>query len=298
MWWPPSVVRHWPLWVATARRPTSCWMPCGQPGCSRPMSASWCAGCCTPKRSPAEITRVAVARVDLVPMLGRVLRQPPPLADVLLDGAWDRFPDRLEPLAAAARVAPRLPLARALIWSARLRQRGLAASCPLVAIGLDGQVDPVVRVRAAAALHGSFREPIAVDMARAALDDLDPGARFASEEEIGRLAPGLRSALDGGATPGRPRARQRHRFPGPRQPTAPAIDRRSGAVGPGPYHCRFESAPHRTRPRSRRDAEHQARRPEYRRPVRGDQRRSRRGPPDGQRTPPGRRADLDDVLQP
>jgi GT2 family glycosyltransferase/tetratricopeptide (TPR) repeat protein len=148
------------------------------------------------ERSPAEIT-AALSPEDLVPMLGRVLRQPPPLADVLLDGAWSRFPDRLEPLAAAASVAPRLPLARALVWSARLRQRGLAASCPLVAIGLDGQVDPVVRVRAAAALHGSFGDPVAVDMARAALDDLDPDAKLASEEEIGRLAPALRSALAG-----------------------------------------------------------------------------------------------------
>ena len=83
------------------------------------------------ERSPAEIT-AALCVEDLVPMLGRVLRQPPPLADVLLDGAWARFPDRLEPLAAAAIVAPRLPLARALVWSARLRQRGLAASCPLL----------------------------------------------------------------------------------------------------------------------------------------------------------------------
>ena len=95
-------------------------------------------------RSPAEIT-AALCAEDLVPMLGRVLRQPPPLADVLLDGAWARFPDRLEPLAAAASVAPRLPLARALVWSARLRQRGLATSCPLLAIGRDTGIDPVVQ---------------------------------------------------------------------------------------------------------------------------------------------------------
>ena len=57
------------------------------------------------KRSPAEIS-ASLSPEDLVPMLGRVLRQPPPLADVLLDGAWFRFPDRLElPLAAAASVA-------------------------------------------------------------------------------------------------------------------------------------------------------------------------------------------------
>ena len=146
------------------------------------------------ERSPAEIT-AALCVEDLVPMLGRVLRQPPPLADVLLDGAWARFPDRLEPLAAAGSVAPRLPLARALVWSARLRRRGLTASCPLLAIGHDAGVDPVVRVRAAAALYGSFHDVSAVDIARAALDELDPTARLASEEEIGRLAPTLLTPL-------------------------------------------------------------------------------------------------------
>jgi glycosyltransferase involved in cell wall biosynthesis len=145
-------------------------------------------------RSPAEIT-ASICAEDLVPMLGRVLRQPAPLADVLLDGAWSRFPERLEPLAGAVRVAPRLPLARALVWSARLRQRGLTASCPLVAIGQDAGVDPVVRVRAAAALHGSFHDARAVELARAALDELDLPSRLTSEEEIARLAPDLLSDL-------------------------------------------------------------------------------------------------------
>jgi hypothetical protein len=147
-------------------------------------------------RSPAEIT-ASLRAEDLVPMLGRVLRQPPPLADVLLDGAWARFPDRLEPLAAAARVAPELPLARALMWSARLRQRGLATSCPLVVIGENKAIDPVVRVRAAAALHGSFGDARALDAARTALGELEPEARRASEEEVERLAPTLLSALAG-----------------------------------------------------------------------------------------------------
>ncbi len=146
------------------------------------------------ERTPAEIT-AALCVEDLVPMLGRVLRQPPPLADALLDGAWARFPDRLEPLAAAATVAPALPLARALVWSARLRRRGLAASCPLVAIAQNPEVDPVVRVRAAAALHGSFHDDRAVDAARAALDELAPEDRSTSEEEIGRLAPMLIPAM-------------------------------------------------------------------------------------------------------
>ena len=172
------------------------------------------------QRSPAEIT-AALSPEDLVPMLGRVLRQPPPLADVLLEGAWCRFPERLEPLAAAASVAPRLPLARALVWSARLRQRGLAASCPVVAIGRDAFVDPAVRARAAAALHGSFGDPVAVELAQSALDELDPEARLASEQEIGRLAPRLGSALAGTARPAGTEADGRPDSGTP-QPTAPA----------------------------------------------------------------------------
>ena len=178
------------------------------------------------ERSPAEIT-AALCAEDLVPMLGRVLRQPPPLADVLLDGAWARFPDRLEPLAAAASVAPRLPLARALVWSARLRRRGLAASCPLLAIGLDAGIDPVVRVRAAAALHGSFHDASAVGIARAALGELDPTARLASEEEI-RPARSDPAVGAGGCDPTAHACRHGsseghvHEPPGRRAPSPPA----------------------------------------------------------------------------
>lgn len=186
------------------------------------------------KRSPAEIT-ASLRTEDLVPMLGRVLRQPPPLADVLLDGAWSRFPERLEPLAAAASMAPRLPLARALVWSARLRQRGLAASCPLVAIGHDAGIDPVVRVRAAAALFGSFHEASAVGVARAALHELDPAARLASEEEIGRLAPTLLLALagEGPEDAGAGTTARRETLPGPRSSGAAPPSHRSVPLAPG-----------------------------------------------------------------
>lgn len=185
------------------------------------------------ERSPAEIT-AALCAEDLVPMLGRVLRQPPPLADVLLDGAWAKFPDRLEPLAAAASVAPRLPLARALVWSARLRQRGLAASCPVVAICADAGIDPVVRVRAAAALYGSFRDARAIDMARAALSELGPTTRLASEKEIGRLAPTLLSALVGATRPtqGVAQATRRSSATEPLAPGTPSTAGSTTSQGP------------------------------------------------------------------
>ncbi len=144
-------------------------------------------------RSPAEIAS-ALTEADLVPMLARMLRQPPPLADVLIEGAWARFPDRLEPLAAAARIAPELPVARALQWSSRLRARGFAHACPLVAI-VAGDAEPAVRIRAGAAAFGAFGERDVIAGVERALGELDPAARRASLAEIGRLAPGLPDAL-------------------------------------------------------------------------------------------------------
>ena len=243
------------------------------------------------ERSPAEIT-AALSVEDLVPMLGRVLRQPPALADVLLDGAWARFPDRLEPLAAAARVAPRLPLTRALVWSARLRQRGLDASCPLVAIGLDAGIDPVVRVRAAAALHGSFHDTSAVDIAGAALDELDPTARLASEEEIGRLAPTLLPALMDATRPAARAATAPGGSPSRRSPTEDRLPA-SGRV-----HTLSAADPPGRGPGAACRADNQARGPQHRRPVRGDQRRGRCGPPAGGRAPCRRSSDVDDLVPP
>ena len=132
------------------------------PACSRPMSGNWCAGCCRPNGPRPRSPHRSVPRISSPCWAGSCV-SPPLWPTSCSTAAWTRFPERLEPLAAAARVAPRLPLARALVWSARLRQRGLAASCPLVAIGHDSSVDPVVRVRAAAALHGSFHDARAVE---------------------------------------------------------------------------------------------------------------------------------------
>ncbi len=144
-------------------------------------------------RSPAEIAS-ALSEDELVALLGRTLRQPPALADMLIEGAWARFPDRLEPLAAASRIAPELPVARALRWSSRLRARGLTNACPLVAI-VAGTGEPSVRIRAGAAAFGAFGEHAVVAGVAEALDVLDPGARQASLDEIGRLAPALGELL-------------------------------------------------------------------------------------------------------
>ena len=262
------------------------------------------------ERSPAEIT-ASLSAEDLVPMLGRVLRQPPPLADVLLEGAWVRFPDRLEPLAAAASVGSRLPLARALVWSGRLRQRGLAASCPLLAIGQDDAVDPVIRARAAAALYGSFHDDGAIAVARSALDALAPSARRASEQEIDRLAPSLRQALrdtegttsgarstspprSSGGPPRFPNLSDPYRHPW-RRPRRHKKRHPCGPCGAGPPGGSSHSG---LGPSAPSGARHQARRSEHRRALRRDGRRGRHGSPLGRRAPGRRNPGLHDVVPP
>jgi GT2 family glycosyltransferase len=131
---------------------------------------------------------------DLMPVLGRVLRQSPTVADAVLEGIWHRFPDRLEPLAAAGRLGPRLPVARALVWSSRLRRLGLAAACPLVAMARSEALDPRVRILAGAAAFGSFGERAVVNAVHDARRLLGPEALAESTEEIARLAPGLLEA--------------------------------------------------------------------------------------------------------
>ncbi len=133
---------------------------------------------------------------DLVAVLGRLLRQPPDLADAVLEGVWQRFPDRLEPLAAAGRLAPRLAVPRALVWSARLRERSLASSCPLVMMSASRELDPVVRILAGAAAYGSFADGRVVAGVRDARGLLDDAARAAVDEQVRRLAPGLLESRD------------------------------------------------------------------------------------------------------
>lgn len=141
-------------------------------------------------RSLAEIAE-AMSVDDLMPMLGLVVRQPSAVADVILEGIWGRFPDRLEPLAAASQLGPILPVARALVWSSRLRGRGLASACPLVKIVNNPSVEPRVRVLAGAAAFGSFGDRSVVKGVKEARDLLEGHELEESTAEVGRIAPGL-----------------------------------------------------------------------------------------------------------
>ncbi len=141
-------------------------------------------------RSPSEIAE-AMQESDLMPVLGRTVHQTPEVADAVLEGIWSKFLDRPEPLAAAARLAPRFGIARALVWSSRLRTRGLGTSCPLVTMSADADADPVVRLLAAAAAYGTFGDRRVVRGAREARAKLPPEVRDDALATAARLAPTL-----------------------------------------------------------------------------------------------------------
>ena len=144
-------------------------------------------------RQPSEIAE-ALNVDDLIPALGQMVDLNVDEADAVLEGVHERFPDRLEPLAIASRIGPRLPIERALIWSSRLRQQGLADACPLVAMAKDENRDPRARILAAAVAFGAFADRTVVRSVHDAMARLDPEALEQSKEQISRLAPGLMEA--------------------------------------------------------------------------------------------------------
>lgn len=141
-------------------------------------------------RQPVEIVN-SIGLPDLVPVLGRVMKQPAPIADMLAETIWSRFPERLEPLAVGARIAVNLPIARAMIWSSRLRQKGLESSCPLLAIAQNENMHPSLRVVAAAAAYGTFGDLSVINPFHDALALLSGKELEDSIHQVLRIAPGL-----------------------------------------------------------------------------------------------------------
>lgn len=131
------------------------------------------------------------------------------LADRLLEATW-RGVDARVALAGASRVAVRFPVDRALVWSARLRDGGLAAFCPLVGGARDLEQRPSERARRAAVAWRAFADADARALAVAAASEI--ASRSVSEslnEELAVLAPDVRAELDAivgevAGGPGRP----------------------------------------------------------------------------------------------
>ena len=118
-----------------------------------------------------------------------------PLADEVYEALWRRDPAPMV-LAGAARLAPRLPVIRAMEWSSRLRQYGLARACPLLALAGDAAREPRDRVLAEAIALELFSDGDALtllEQALAAVPDSETGRVLV---ELQELAPGIAQAVE------------------------------------------------------------------------------------------------------
>lgn len=152
-------------------------------------------------RDPGDLGR-AVPDHFYRPVLAQVLQLAPEVADMALEGWWQAGPaEPVAVLAAAANLAVRLSLVRALEWSARLRGRGLVQACPLLRIAADPVRPPAERVRAAAVAFGTFGGGEEEAALRAALACVPEDERDAAGAEVALLCPRFGAAGDpAGAT--------------------------------------------------------------------------------------------------
>jgi GT2 family glycosyltransferase len=142
------------------------------------------------ERPLTELARV-IPEAKAVPFLAQVRQLVPHLADQVLEACWTVSVLPIPVLATAATVAPRLEVARALVWSARLRSAGQSDSCPLLAIAADPARDPVDQARAAATAYAAFRDERAHARFRAVLETAPEGDGTTIRTEAAMLCPAL-----------------------------------------------------------------------------------------------------------
>ncbi|MHB1776950.1 MAG: glycosyltransferase [Acidimicrobiales bacterium] len=167
-------------------------------------------------------------RVDaFVPQL---LQLRPEVADRVAEAWLASGPDdagTTSLLAAAATFARQLPVARQLVWSSRLRARGLTGACPLLAAAARSGRPPRDRALAGAAAAVAFGDPRGRQAAGAALAAVAAGDRAALRDELAALDRSFAEQLDALGAPG-PAAAD----PGPLGP--PAAGRRVLVVDDAP----------------------------------------------------------------
>lgn len=116
----------------------------------------------------ALMKRIPTSKINGI--FGQLLEATPEAADDMLDALYEDTERRPNVLALAIRIAPALPAARALEWSARLRHFGLREHCPLIARSNNRGVDSVEAIKCAVLAHVSFSD----DRAVAAIETIAP----------------------------------------------------------------------------------------------------------------------------
>jgi GT2 family glycosyltransferase/tetratricopeptide (TPR) repeat protein len=122
--------------------------------------------------------------------LAQVLHLPSATADEVLEACFGQMEDARVVLATAATLARALPIDRALVWSARMREAGFAANCPLVAIA-TGPAGPEVRARAAATAVAAFADERGREAFARAFAEAGPFDRQTIRAEAVALCPDL-----------------------------------------------------------------------------------------------------------
>jgi tetratricopeptide (TPR) repeat protein len=135
---------------------------------------------------------LALLRSDgLVQVLGRVANAAPGAADAFAELLWHTDTPRAEVLALAAHIGGRLPLSRALEWSARLRSHGLTSRCAVAAAADNADQPGLERLRACAVLVGAFQDARGEQMLPAVAAALESESFLRGLEELDQLAPAL-----------------------------------------------------------------------------------------------------------
>jgi glycosyltransferase involved in cell wall biosynthesis len=135
--------------------------------------------------------------------LAQVLQLQPTPADTLLDACFEQMGDKNSVLAAAATLARKLDVDRALVWSARLRAAGHSDVCPLVAQA-RAPGPALERARAAAVAYRMFGDERAYRAYQVIAVGVTPEERVLIRVETATLCPALAPLLDApsGGAPG------------------------------------------------------------------------------------------------
>jgi len=107
---------------------------------------------------------------------GALVTASPAGTDRVLEALWAARPGDPRVLALLAYVGPRLGIARALVWSGRIRAAGAPQHCPLLGLAADPDGPARERVEAAAlaaAVFGDDRAPAVLEAAAVAVPDAD-----------------------------------------------------------------------------------------------------------------------------
>ena len=146
----------------------------------------------------------AIPRDRLPIFLAQVRQLRSDVADEVLDASWEVGLQPTPVLAAAASTAYALPVARALVWSSRLRNAGHGAACPLLAIADNPDRSLFDRACAAATAVAAFGD----DTGRHHFENILRGAVGTTRDEIlaaaAALCPELASDVPPAPIPPRP----------------------------------------------------------------------------------------------